>query len=621
MRPGSLIPILRMIANGWILLNQREKRFATVIAVLSFVASACELAALSAAVPFIGMLIDPASLNHLGGLRDPVMQLARMVDLPLHIFLGFVVAAALIVAFALRIGVHVLLEKFSVRFTNRLVRRTIEDCLGASYSWLGRQNGATLAQRITTDTASVGQALYPVVLELIYTLFILLIGITAIIATAPTESLVVILAICAVGASILLILNPIAARYSAIQRETMIDATRLAVETFAGRKVVKALNTEAYFADLFARVFAQTTQARMYMNIVNKLIPASTLALGQVGLIMLAIVLVASDLDSQTLLTQLTFIVVIMTRILPAASTLAGGLNKLTKIEPFFRAFLSLRAEYSRPENQDAIPSNAKSDVGELHAWQQLAVNKVAFSYPGIDAPGVHDLNLTIERGRTYGLAGPSGAGKSTMIDLLTGLLAPDAGQISIDGYQLDSVLRPKWLSTTGYVPQDPHILDDTLRRNVAFALPDSEVDDDRVRDALAQAQLKEILDSMPDGLDTLLGDGGSRLSGGQRQRIAIARTLYRGASLIILDEATNALDAVTEESISKTVLEIPGITSLVVAHRLSLLRNCDAIILMDAGRVVAIGPYDELQRTSALFRSLAPEEWSPDNSSTAQRA
>jgi ATP-binding cassette, subfamily B, bacterial PglK len=402
---------------------------------------------------------------------------------------------------------------------------------------------------------------------------------------------------------VLSVLNPLAARFAVIQRDMVITGNQLAVETFSGRKLVKASRAERFFTHRYVQIFVRGNAARMKLNIVNKAIPSGVLLVGQVGMIALALALVLSDLPVEIVVGQLTFVLLVMARVLPAFSSTTGSINKLIKTEPSFRGFMALREEIG--------PWMSEPDLAEDQPapdWNRIELDNVAFSYPGADSAQVSNVSLTLTRGQTYGLAGPSGAGKSTLIDMLLGLLTPDSGRISVDGNILEGELRDSWLSAIGYVPQEPYVMDDTLRRNIAFGLADADIDDDRIWRALDQAQLGELIRSWPDALDTRLGDSGSRLSGGQRQRVAIARALYRGATFLVLDEATNALDAVTEQSINTTVHDLPGITALVVAHRIPALRACDEIVLLEDGRLVTSGGYEELISASPLFRHLAQE-------------
>jgi ABC-type multidrug transport system fused ATPase/permease subunit len=348
----------------------------------------------------------------------------------------------------------------------------------------------------------------------------------------------------------------------------------------------------------------------MKLNIVNKAIPSGVLLVGQVGMLALALALVMSDLPVEIVVGQLTFVLLVMARVLPAVSSMTGSINKLIKTEPSFRGFMALRAEIG--PWMGAPKCTEDSPAPE---WTAIELDGVAFSYPGAEAAQVDGVSLTLSRGQAYGLAGPSGAGKSTMIDLLLGLLEPQQGRITVDGAVLEGSLRDSWLSAIGYVPQEPYVMDDSLRRNIAFGIADEDIDDDRIWHALDQAQLSAVIAEWPDGLDTRLGDSGSRLSGGQRQRVAIARALYRGATFLVLDEATNALDAVTEESINATVRDLPGITALVVAHRIPALRACNQILLLEAGQLVTSGAYEDLIAQSPLFRYLAQETDPADGS------
>ena len=185
------------------------------------------------------------------------------------------------------------------------------------------------------------------------------------------------------------------------------------------------------------------------------------------------------------------------------------------------------------------------------------------------------------------GFIGTSGAGKSTLIDVILGLITPDKGQVQIDGIDIQSNLRG-WQDHIGYVPQSIFLTDDTLRRNVAFGLPDELIDNEAVLKAIKSAQLDEFIRTLPLGMETMVGERGVRLSGGQRQRIGIARALYHDPKVLVLDEATSALDMDTEKEVMQAINALTGDkTLLIIAHRLSTVSNCDCVYTMEQGRIV----------------------------------
>jgi len=181
------------------------------------------------------------------------------------------------------------------------------------------------------------------------------------------------------------------------------------------------------------------------------------------------------------------------------------------------------------------------------------------------------------------------------LADVILGVISPDAGVVEISGRSASDVVR-EWPGVLAYVPQDVAIIDGTVRSNVAMGLPDSLVDDERVREALRRAHLSALFDNSREGLDTLVGEHGVKLSGGQRQRLGIARALYTRPRFLVLDEATSALDAQTEFDVSETIAEMSGeVTRVIIAHRLATIRNCDVVVYLDRGRVVASGTFDEV--------------------------
>jgi ATP-binding cassette subfamily C protein len=234
-----------------------------------------------------------------------------------------------------------------------------------------------------------------------------------------------------------------------------------------------------------------------------------------------------------------------------------------------------------------------------------LTLKRIRYFYSGETARTLDGVTLTIHKGEIVGLVGRSGAGKTTLVDVILGLLEPQEGDIRVDGV---SVLgrQAEWRRLIGYIPQSIYLTDDTIRRNVAFGMEDSEIRDEPVRGALKAAQLEEFVSSLPRGLDTVVGDRGTRLSGGQRQRIGIARALYRDPELLVLDEATSALDVETEAAVNEAVRQLAkSKTIVVIAHRLSTVSNCDRLFLIDGGKVADSGTYAELRARNAWFRRI----------------
>ena len=246
-------------------------------------------------------------------------------------------------------------------------------------------------------------------------------------------------------------------------------------------------------------------------------------------------------------------------------------------------------------------------DVGApLHFQSVLQLEGVSFRY-GDDQPLVlREVSVTIRRGQSIGVVGPTGAGKSTLIDVLFGLLQPTSGRVTVDGVDIRGA-RGAWQRRIGYVPQAPFLFADTIRRNIALGIAPDQVDEQRLREALQLAQLADFVDSLPAGVDTRVGERGIRLSGGQRQRVAIARALYNDPDLLVLDEATAALDNKTERDVTSSIEQLRGRkTLIVIAHRLSTVERCDALIFLSAGKVEAMAPFAQLMRESAAFRAMA---------------
>lgn len=282
-------------------------------------------------------------------------------------------------------------------------------------------------------------------------------------------------------------------------------------------------------------------------------------------------------------------------RILMAFNTIRGGTYP---VETIYNDLKLLEG----PSHDDELDYQDDTQIPFNH---RIKLENVSFSYPNMETTAALDINLTIKKGESIGLVGPSGAGKTTLVDLILGLIKPTSGYIRVDGQ--DVALNPRaWQKCLSYVPQSVYLTDLSLRQNVAFNVPDEKIDNEKIWAALKVAQLDSIVRALPDGIDTIAGDRGTRLSGGQKQRIGIARAIYNNSDVLILDEATSSLDSQAEFEVSQAIEQLSDTkTLIIIAHRLSTLRKCNRLVYINDGRVIDSGSFDELYEKNADFKNL----------------
>jgi ABC-type bacteriocin/lantibiotic exporter with double-glycine peptidase domain len=249
---------------------------------------------------------------------------------------------------------------------------------------------------------------------------------------------------------------------------------------------------------------------------------------------------------------------------------------------------------------------NAALDLHHSGFVPEISLSDVSYKYPNKSENAIEDFALRISKGKFIAIVGPSGAGKTTAMDILLGVLKPDSGTVLISG--LPSLLAyEKWPGAVSYVPQDTVIINGSIRENVSLGFTLTEVTDELVLSALKIANLDKYVLGLPDGLDTQVGDQGSKLSGGQRQRLGIARAMFTRPHLVVLDESTSSLDVETEASISDSLLALKGsVTVVMIAHRLSAIRSADSVVYMDGGKIMAVGSFEEIRSTIKDFDNQA---------------
>jgi ATP-binding cassette, subfamily B, bacterial PglK len=370
-------------------------------------------------------------------------------------------------------------------------------------------------------------------------------------------------------------------------------------QAFGAAREVRLYGRERYFRDTYAGVRSRWYDVLWRYDTAVQ-IPRfvfETIFVGALSLVILVIALRGTSGNGATPILGLYAYAAF--RMLPSVNRIVGSLS----VARFHIPAVSEILDHVRdplPALRELPEARPSADV-----FHTIELEDVVYRYPGRAENALDGISLAIRHGERVGIVGPSGAGKSTLLDVLIGLVPATAGALMLDGVDLTRRLD-EWQSQIGYVPQAPFVIADTLRRNVAFGVEEDRIDPERVAEAVRLARLDELVSELPEGLDTPVGEQGSRLSGGQRQRLAIARALYRDPALMVFDEATSSLDYESEREVTAALESLAGRKAMIiVAHRLAAVRSCDRIVLLERGRVGGEGTFDELVRSNETFARM----------------
>jgi ABC-type multidrug transport system fused ATPase/permease subunit len=357
-------------------------------------------------------------------------------------------------------------------------------------------------------------------------------------------------------------------------------------QTVQGIKEVKISCKEQYFVSEYKKCgkgYVDAVQKYSLYNNIPKLLIETACIATMVGYM---IFLVATGVSTENMLDVFSTLAAAAFVLLPCVNRINNQINSIAYFEPFF---MGVSDNLQDEIKGDKVDMSFATDTSEkLPIKERIELKGITYSYPNSDKLIFDNAELTIPVGSSVGIVGTTGAGKSTVVDILLGLLEVKSGSVCVDGKDVKEDGRyRKWLKNIGYIPQMIFMLDDTIRKNVAFGVPDDEIDEDRLWEVLKEAQLDEFIKTLPEGLDTGIGERGIRLSGGQRQRISIARALYNDPEVLILDEATSALDNDTEAAIMEAINRLHGKKTLVIiAHRLQTIEKCDMVYRVEDGKV-----------------------------------
>jgi ABC-type multidrug transport system fused ATPase/permease subunit len=360
-------------------------------------------------------------------------------------------------------------------------------------------------------------------------------------------------------------------------------------EGFGGAKDVKVLGRENEFLSQHEKHLGESIRINRIYNVILTLPRSFMEIITIVGLCLLVVSMVVRGRELADIVPILGLFAAAAFRVMPSINRLLMATQTLI----FNRSIIASVYKDFLLDGPDSLSLKSETKFAT-----QLELTDVSFKYPTAANASLQNVSLVVKRGEAVGFVGPSGAGKSTLVDVILGLFAPTSGVVKVDGQDVQQNLR-NWQNQIGYVPQAIYLTDDTLRRNVAFGLNDENIDDNLVRNAIRLAQLEEFVATLPEKLETVVGERGVRLSGGQRQRIGIARALYHNPSVLVLDEATSSLDTPTEHGVMQAVQALQGSkTVLIVAHRLSTVEYCDRLYKIENARITEEGTFDKVVKS-----------------------
>ena len=574
----------RILKKLNILLDKSQKRTMGWLVVLMVISAALQTLGVGMILPVVQIVMDKEAIRKPGLLHDAYLLLGGGSEMrfTVLVMLGLVLAYVLKNVFLFFQQRATLAFVYSNQF--RTSERMMRNYLRRSYEFYLNADTAVIQRNITANVNNM-YALILALLQLVSDgiVFVFLVGFLLLQDAAMTLLIATVMILLLLG--IKCVLKPVLQKVAAQHQDCYSGLLKWISQTVQGVKEIKIACKEQYFVEEYLKCGSGYVSAARKNDLYSqtpKLLIETVCVACMIGYI---IYMIASGESSADMMATLTAFAAAAVALLPCVNRINNQLNKIAFCEPFLMAVSDdLQDEIS---NDNVDMSYATDTDEKLPVKQRIDLKDIVYAYPGTEKKIFDHAELTIPVGKSVGIVGTSGAGKSTVVDILLGLLQVQEGQITADGVDVMTHYRA-WLKNVGYIPQMIFMLDDTIRKNVCFGVPEDKIDENRLWKALQEAQLDEFIRTLPEGLDTGIGERGIRLSGGQRQRIGIARALYHDPEVLILDEATSALDNDTEAAIMESINRFQGRkTLIIIAHRLQTIEKCDLIYRVQDGKAV----------------------------------
>ena len=580
--------MMRIYRKMMLLLDKQHKRKMVLLVFLMLIGGILETLGVAMVAPVLNVVLEEDAIAKHKYLQIicNVFRLDNVKSLTIFVMV------ALVVVFAVKNIFLFIQQKIQLKFvyTNQFAtsRRMMINFMQRPYEYYLNADTAVIQRSITSDVNNMYGLILAVLQLASEGIVFVCLAISGLI-TDLWMSITITALLAVVLLIIKCVLKPIMKRAGEENQEYYSGLFKWIEQSVIGIKEIKIANRESYFINEYSKCGAGYVSAVQRYNLYNATPRLLIETVAIAGMILYMLVQLMRGAQVEDIVTQIGVLAVAAMRMIPCANRINNHLTSIAYFEPFFMGVSDNLQEEIQDENIDYNEETyqKKQDVEKLEIRDKIELKQITYKYPNTEVLIFDRADMEIPIGSAVGIVGTSGAGKTTIVDILLGLLRIETGSILADGVEVRDHYA-SWLKNIGYIPQTIFMIDSSIRKNVAFGYADEDIDDDKVWEALKEAQLDEFVRGLPEGLDTGIGERGIRISGGQRQRIGIARALFEDPEVLVLDEATSALDNETEAAIMDSINMLHGRKTLVIiAHRLQTIEKCDMVYRIENGKAV----------------------------------